>query len=224
MMNIFWKELLIHKRIAKNNLNVFVKHVGINDITRVINEEISVDKASMLGLLRDGRLISIEAVKNDVWGCNIRIHQFEDEHNFVSKTFDGSLDKLWKGFVKAWRSRDMSITEKNCKLQCGFVYFIQVQNGDSYVKIGYSKNIVQRWNHGLITDSPYIYQILGSCVALPAHEKLLHNIFMSVRIRKEWFAPCDELLEVANFLDGRSLATYRSLKSNFDTWQKLRRN
>jgi hypothetical protein len=219
-MDARWKEFLESKRAAKNSVDGgFVKHVGLNDVAKVINEEISTDRASLLCLLRDGRLMSVEAAKKDVWSCEVRVHPFEVERDAPAKAFKGSLDELWKRNVKAWRSRDMSITAKACKADCGFVYFVQVQNDDAYVKIGYSRDVIQRWNHGLITDSPYVHQILGSCVALPSHERLLHEVFKSVQIHREWFAPCDELLRVAEFLDGRSLTTYRSFKPIFDAWQ-----
>jgi hypothetical protein len=76
-----------------------------------------------------------------------------------------------------------------------FVYFIQAENSDGFIKIGFAKNPIKRL---LLfqTGNPYKLKLLGVISGVTEHYELeLHVRFQRFRVRGEWFRPDSELLD-----------------------------
>ena len=79
----------------------------------------------------------------------------------------------------------------------GYIYFIA--NKDK-IKIGYTKNSVEKRLKQLQTGNDEYLVLLGFLRGGPEEEKMLHKQFAQYRIRQngEWFFPSEELLEYIN--------------------------
>ena len=80
----------------------------------------------------------------------------------------------------------------------GFVYFIQSGDGGP-VKIGFSKDTQSRLRE-LQISSPNELTLLGRMEALPTFESELHERFVDLHIRGEWFEPGEPLLQFIHAL------------------------
>lgn len=77
----------------------------------------------------------------------------------------------------------------------GCIYFMQMQNADGYVKIGFSENVAKRLS-SIQVGSPYKIEV----IALLANESqtmegIIHTILVNSWIKGEWFRPTEEVLE-----------------------------
>lgn len=74
------------------------------------------------------------------------------------------------------------------------VYFLQMDNADAYVKIGYSNNI-----NGRVADlqvsSPYDIVLVDRLPGDRELERNLHRRFARYRVRGEWFRPSQEIFD-----------------------------
>lgn len=79
----------------------------------------------------------------------------------------------------------------------GYIYFIATKNK---IKIGYTKNSVEKRLKQLQTGNDENLILLGYLHGKLEEEKLLHKQFAKYRIRQngEWFFPSDELIEYIN--------------------------
>lgn len=79
----------------------------------------------------------------------------------------------------------------------GFVYFFT--NGEN-IKIGFTKNSVEKRLKQLNTGNDYQLYCLGYFQGTQKEEKSLHRKFSNFRIRNngEWFYPDDTLLDYLN--------------------------
>ncbi len=82
----------------------------------------------------------------------------------------------------------------------GYVYFIT--NGEN-IKIGYTKNSVQKRLKQLNTGSDKQLYILGYMKGTMADEENLHSKFQQYKIRNngEWFEPSDDILDYINVVN-----------------------
>lgn len=82
----------------------------------------------------------------------------------------------------------------------GYVYFIT--NGEN-IKIGYTKNSVQKRLKQLNTGSDKQLYILGYMKGTMADEENLHFKFQQYKIRNngEWFEPSDDILDYINVVN-----------------------
>lgn len=79
------------------------------------------------------------------------------------------------------------------------VYFVQCQNPDRFVKIGYSTDFKPRFTD-LMTSCPYPIRTIGNHRGPKALETYLHYHFRFERVHGEWFSPTKELLYAAHAL------------------------
>lgn len=98
----------------------------------------------------------------------------------------------------------------------GYVYFVQLCNNDQLVKIGFSRNIINRWGNCKPTDNPYNVRILATCQASRIHEILLHKEFKTHVFRGEWFLPSVEILQLAHDLNGFRQSNFHQLTNSLE--------
>ena len=79
----------------------------------------------------------------------------------------------------------------------GYIYFIATKDK---IKIGYTKNSVEKRLKQLQTGNDENLVLLGYLRGESEEEKILHKQFSKYRIRHngEWFFPADELIEYIN--------------------------
>lgn len=79
----------------------------------------------------------------------------------------------------------------------GYIYFIATKDK---IKIGYTKNSIEKRLKQLQTGNDEDLVLLGFLRGGLDEEKLLHKQFQQYRIRQngEWFFPADELIEYIN--------------------------
>lgn len=85
----------------------------------------------------------------------------------------------------------------------GKVYFVQIVNKDAYIKVGFTKDVEQRWKS--VTDNPYELAVISTFRASMKHERKLHEILTKHNVRGEWFYPDPEVIAVAEHLNGVDL-------------------
>lgn len=85
-------------------------------------------------------------------------------------------------------------------MKLGFVYFMQIENLDGYIKIGFSTNIFGRQS-AIQTCCPYSLNVLA---LLPNEtvttEHTIHAMLSSSRLSGEWFKPTPEVLECIEYV------------------------
>ena len=88
------------------------------------------------------------------------------------------------------------------------IYFIQCEDSNNYIKIGWTKNHPVRRLKNLQVGCPYPLKIIGLMECDPTVERSLHTVFEQYKIINEWFSSAPELLE---FIEDNtlSLAEYR---------------
>jgi len=99
----------------------------------------------------------------------------------------------------------------------GTVYFIQIDNADGYVKIGFSSNINGRMSQ-LRVGCPYNFKLLTLAIdESKTLEKVFHNLLKESHLVGEWFYPTEEVMECINVVKKCSsdkLAQYITDKRN----------
>ena len=93
--------------------------------------------------------------------------------------------------LEEWIKTSTSAYGKNLKnrqnVHNGLVYFITVENNTNVVKIGYTTNLVDRFN-ALQTGNHCELTVYKTIKNVPRRlEKKLHRFFSKYRIRGEWF-------------------------------------
>ena len=73
------------------------------------------------------------------------------------------------------------------------VYFIQSEGPDGLIKIGYTKNVFKRLQD-LRNNSSYPLKLLHDVDGDVATERAMHERFIHLHYRGEWFRPGEDLL------------------------------
>lgn len=76
----------------------------------------------------------------------------------------------------------------------GEIYFLQTQNADGYIKIGWTTSIKRRLMDGRVMN-PYELVVLATIGARFWQEGGLQNKLARSRLRGEWFYPSPEVLD-----------------------------
>ena len=92
------------------------------------------------------------------------------------------------------------------------VYFVTFNNDCEYVKIGMTKDLMQRF--GKNTDSPYDFEVLAfrevtnegpeNLELRTALEQGYHKLFEEHRHRREWFHLHSDILDVIDYINAES--------------------
>jgi len=78
--------------------------------------------------------------------------------------------------------------------QCGYIYFLLAEKLDA-VKIGFTRNTVEKRLKYGNTWSPYDFDVLKIIEGTMLDEVALHKRFHKDKIQREWFQYSDELKE-----------------------------
>ena len=122
--------------------------------------------------------------------CGINEKKYFFEGNYIT----------CKTCLKKSREKYSNKTKSNT---LGDIYFIQVENSDGYIKVGYSRDVKERICNGKLTDNPYPIKVLGVGKGNMSQEKQLHDYFKEYSIGGEWFIPTSTIIESANFVNGK---------------------
>ena len=192
-----------------------VKTVKITrgDILEVIKSEtIHKESRDLSCKLLDGRLLYVHCT----WG-----YKWKAEHAYGWKTTGFCLeppesetphdvidDNTLSNESLVVAIRNLHHFDKSPR---GVIYFIQMNNDDRLIKIGFTKHIHQRWYGLKTTDNPYTLTILGQCVGNIAGERMIHRLLKSSHFRGEWFHPTDRTLDLIRRLRGQNLFDIKEL-------------
>jgi T5orf172 domain len=77
----------------------------------------------------------------------------------------------------------------------GSIYFIQLQNEDAYIKIGFTRNLSKRLRFGAnyLTDNPYPLKVLVTVDGSMTQELALHRKLKAHNIMGEWYYPTKDI-------------------------------
>jgi hypothetical protein len=73
-----------------------------------------------------------------------------------------------------------------------FIYFIQIDNADGFIKIGYANNLGIRISN-IKVSCPYPVKILAVMEGKPKTEDKIHEILAAHCIKGEWYRPHDDV-------------------------------
>jgi hypothetical protein len=173
--------------------------VRIEDVWNVLSKSEEHDSRRMVCSLRGDRILEISAkFTNGRWKadlvCSRMLFESESPKFLPARAVDEE-----KAFV------DLNSLSRDDKTDRGLVYFARINNDDQLVKIGFTRNLSKRWSKGRITDCPYTISVFASFAGWQAHEKILHRILKKSHFRGEWFLPSEDVLKIAELLNGKKL-------------------
>ncbi len=79
------------------------------------------------------------------------------------------------------------------------VYFLQKADGGP-IKIGHTRRSAKVRRGEAQTDNADELVVVAEAAGVGAEEKALHRHFRAARVRREWFAPTRELMELIDAL------------------------
>src|ERR1019366_925419 len=79
----------------------------------------------------------------------------------------------------------------------GYVYFIQIQNPDGYIKIGFEGTFGAR-KLDLQVGNPYKLEYITRLSAKRLMEGEIHTLLKTSKLRNEWFHPSESVMECIN--------------------------
>ena len=75
------------------------------------------------------------------------------------------------------------------------VYFIQCNDDNKYIKIGWTAGKLSSRFKAMQTGCPYPLKILGILDCRSGIEHALHHLFREHKVFREWYVPADKILK-----------------------------
>ncbi len=104
---------------------------------------------------------------------------------------------------------------RNFKRSRGTIYFVQIQNTDGFVKIGYTGSTEKRFPNNFFTDCPYPLSVLSLTSGFVSEEKELHRrLKEGSGLRGEWYYPTTDVMTFASMakVDGDLFRVLKHLR------------
>lgn len=120
------------------------------------------------------------------------------------RTIYQSFDDFGEAAARVLAGRPKAPRERQ-KRGASWVYFVQCQDDNGYIKIGYTRDLARRLVD-IQMGCPYEIVLLAEIrTSEPSlFEATLHERFGQLSVRGEWFRPAPDLLEMINSLPSRS--------------------
>ena len=173
--------------------NTFINKKNKKGIERM--EDTRSDFKSALRFLRKAKHLSKGLSLDDI-SAHYVVIKLKTRSLISTKNLGGSgcnKQTVWvrNDVLEEWIKTSTSAYGKNLKnrqnVHNGLVYFITVENNTNVVKIGYTTNLVDRFN-ALQTGNHCELTVYKTIKNVPRRlEKKLHRFFSKYRIRGEWF-------------------------------------
>lgn len=155
----------------------------------------------------------LEEVRNDFIILMVRDGYNLSDISFVFNLKVSSLRKIIKetplSYKTKWIRRPLLIV-KNRKAKNGVVYFIQQDNNEGHIKIGFTQQDVNKRRLSLQSNCQSKLNVLCAIKGTDKLEKRLHKKFQKDRLYSEWFSPSKDILDFIK--DKKTWPLYRSTR------------
>lgn len=130
------------------------------------------------------------------WAVNLYVDNIRHTRRMLkAKTYEEAL-------AEAEAIEELPVTFRSAE----YLYFIQLQNSDGFIKIGVANDVEKRVAdiQGAVPYDVTILKVVQGAFG-PGRsfglERIFHSKFAHLRVRGEWFRPEPELLEAINTLE-----------------------